>query len=192
MDLVDQLLDCSLALFVVELGGDFGLCLLEGLAPAGLHRIDLHHGPAEIGVNRADDCALRRGEDRVCGLLPGNSGISLSGLVVERCHGGIGACRSGSGGECGAGLGARGDRICRSLVRHDDLAQRTRIARRVGRLVGVVIGHDFLVGSGDACDLFLADARYAQRPLLGDHVVRAMGGIILLELRVARLQAGLE
>src|SRR5438477_203391 len=55
---VDQLLDRALALVLVELGRDLGLGLLERLAAAGLHRVDLHHDPAEVGVDRTDDRAL--------------------------------------------------------------------------------------------------------------------------------------
>ena len=48
----------ALALVGVELGRDFGLRLLQRLAAARLDRIDLHHDPAEVGLDRADDGAL--------------------------------------------------------------------------------------------------------------------------------------
>ena len=143
-------------------------------------------------MDRADDRALGGSEHRHGRLVACDARIGRARLIGERRDGGVGAGRGSRSGERRAGLRPLRYGVRRHLVRYHDLAQGACVARRIGRLVGVVIGHDFLVGGGDARNLLRTDARDPKHPLLGDHVARPIGGVILLELRVARLQPGLE
>ena len=102
------------------------------------------------------------------------------------------ARRRRGGGKRGAAWRAAAIALARRLVRDHRLADAARFLAPIGRLVGLVISRDLLVGGGDAGDLLGADPGDAQHALLGHHVAAAVGGIEALEVGVGRLEPGAE